>query len=169
VEPPGACLRKALCAPEHHAARRPGLVLSGERLRLFADELLPSSAADAAWLIDTGFGGRRGVRCAPRSQSLIPRTLPLSLLPLRSERVHVDPEHRSFTLYFNVKNAFTGNPEQPHFGSISAPARFRAEQRSTVTQHHHHQPRGNTIRLGAQGRPVVVYQAPIRLIATRWI
>src|SRR5262245_49714947 len=64
---------------------------------------------DAAWLIDTGFGGHEQ---ALRSQieSLIPRTLPLSLLPLRLNEFmsiqNIDP----FTLYFNVKECFTGNP-----------------------------------------------------------
>ena len=37
---------------------------------------------DAAWLIDTGFGGDEPVLRA-QIESLIPRTLPLSLLPLR--------------------------------------------------------------------------------------
>ena len=65
---------------------------------------------DAAWLIDTGFGGHEP---ALRSQieSLIPRTLPLSLLPLRLNEFmsiqNIDP----FTLYFNVKECFTGNPD----------------------------------------------------------
>ena len=65
---------------------------------------------DAAWLIDTGFGGDEPALRA-QIESLIPRTLPLSLLPMRLNEFmsiqNVDP----FTLYFNVKECFTGNPD----------------------------------------------------------
>src|ERR1044072_6147963 len=63
---------------------------------------------DAAWLIDTGFGGDEPVLRA-QIESLIDRKLPLSLLPLRLNEFmsiqNIDP----FTLYFNVKECFTGN------------------------------------------------------------
>ena len=65
---------------------------------------------DAAWLIDTGFGGHEPALRA-QIDSLIPRTLPLSLLPLRLNEFmsiqNIDP----FTLHFNVKECFTGNPD----------------------------------------------------------
>ena len=51
-----------------------------------------------------------GLTC-DQIESLIPRTLPLSLLPLRLNEFmsiqNIDP----FTLYFNVKECFTGNPD----------------------------------------------------------
>jgi hypothetical protein len=121
---------------------------------------------DAAWLIDTGFGGHER---ALRSQieSLIPRTLPLSLLPLRLNEFmsiqNIDP----FTLYFNVKECFTGNPDAAFWfdfgaGSDSGQSTLDTLNITTIS-------REETIPIGNLGRPVVVYQAPIRLIATRWI
>ena len=65
---------------------------------------------DAAWLIDTGFGGDEAA-LRTQIESLITRKLPLSLLPLRLNEFmsiqNIDP----FTLYFNVKECFTGNPD----------------------------------------------------------
>ncbi len=113
-----------------------------------------------------GFGGHEQ---ALRSQIelLIPRTLPLSLLPFRLNEFmsiqNIDP----FSAYFNVKECFTGNPDAALLvrfrrrlgrgqntltGSRSPPSAARKQSRSAIL-----------------GRPVVVYQAPIRLIATRWI
>jgi hypothetical protein len=121
---------------------------------------------DAAWLIDTGFGGHEA---ALRSQieSLIPRTLPLSLLPLRLNEFmsiqNIDP----FTLYFNVKECFTGNPDAAFwfdFGAGSDSGQNTLDKLNITTIS-----REETIPIGKLGRPVVVYQAPIRLIATRWI
>jgi hypothetical protein len=121
---------------------------------------------DAAWLIDTGFGGHEP---ALRSQieSLIPRTLPLSLLPLRLNEFmsiqNIDP----FALYFNVKECFTGNPDAAFwfdFGAGSDSGQNTLDRLNITTIS-----REETIPIGNLGRPVVVYQAPIRLIATRWI
>ncbi|MBX9845063.1 MAG: hypothetical protein K2Z80_24965, partial [Xanthobacteraceae bacterium] len=65
---------------------------------------------DAAWLIDTGFGGDEPA-LRGQIESLISRELPLSLLPLRLNEFmsiqNIDP----FTLHFNVKECFTGNPD----------------------------------------------------------
>jgi hypothetical protein len=121
---------------------------------------------DAAWLIDTGFGGDEASLRA-QIESLIPRTLPLSLLPLRLNEFmsiqNIDP----FTLHFNVKECFTGNPDAAFwfdFGAGSDSGQNTLDQLNITTIS-----REETIPIGAQGRPVVVYQAPIRLIATRWI
>ena len=121
---------------------------------------------DAAWLIDTGFGGHE-VALRTQIESLIPRTLPLSLLPLRLNEFmsiqNIDP----FTLYFNVKECFTGNPDAAFWfdfgaGSDSGEDTLSKLKITTIS-------REETIPIGSMGRPVVVYQAPIRLIATRWI
>jgi hypothetical protein len=121
---------------------------------------------DAAWLIDTGFGGHEAALRAQIEQ-LIGRTLPLSLLPLRLNEFmsiqNIDP----FTLYFNVKECFTGNPDAAFWfdfgaGSDSGENTLDRLKITTIS-------REETIAIGALGRPVVVYQAPIRLIATRWI
>jgi flavorubredoxin len=121
---------------------------------------------DAAWLIDTGFGGDEASLRA-QIESLIPRTLPLSLLPLRLNEFmsiqNIDP----FTLCFNVKECFTGNPDAAFwfdFGAGSDSGQNTLDRLNITTIS-----REETIPIGAQGRPVVVYQAPIRLIATRWI
>jgi hypothetical protein len=121
---------------------------------------------DAAWLIDTGFGGDEASLRA-QIEALIPRTLPLSLLPLRLNEFmsiqNIDP----FTLYFNVKECFTGNPDAAFwfdFGADSDSGQNTLDRLNITTIS-----REETIPIGAQGRPVVVYQAPIRLIATRWI
>ena len=96
---------------------------------------------DAAWLIDTGFGCHEA---ALRSQieSLIPRTLPLSLLPLRLNEFmsiqNIDP----FTLYFNVKECFTGNPDAAFWFDFGAGSDFGTEHAGPA-QDHHHQPRGD--------------------------
>ena len=121
---------------------------------------------DAAWLIDTGFGGDEPA-LRTQIESLIPRTLPLSLLPLRLNEFmsiqNIDP----FTLYFNVKECFTGNPDAAFwfdFGAGSDSGQNTLDKLNITTIS-----REETIPIGALGRPVVVYQAPIRLIATRWI
>ena len=96
---------------------------------------------DAAWLIDTGFGGDEPALRA-QIESLIPRTLPLSLLPLRLNEFmsiqNIDP----FTLYFNVKECFTGNPDAAFWFDFGAGSELRPEH-ARPAQHHHHQPRGN--------------------------
>jgi hypothetical protein len=121
---------------------------------------------DAAWLIDTGFGGHEAALRA-QIDSLIGRTLPLSLLPLRLNEFmsiqNIDP----FTLYFNVKECFTGNPDAAFwfdFGAGSDSGQNTLDRLTITTIG-----REETIAIGALGRPIVVYQAPIRLIATRWI
>ncbi len=121
---------------------------------------------DAAWLIDTGFGGDE-VALRGQIESLIDRKLPLSLLPLRLNEFmsiqNIDP----FTLYFNVKECFTGNPDAAFwfdFGAGSDSGKNTLDTLNITTIG-----REETIPIGALGRPVVVYQAPIRLIATRWI
>ena len=93
--------------------------------------------------------------------------MPLSLLPLRLNEFmsiqNIDP----FTLYFNVKECFTGNPDAAFwfdFGAGSDSGQDTLDQLKITTIS-----REETIPIGDIGRPVVVYQAPIRLIATRWI
>jgi hypothetical protein len=121
---------------------------------------------DAAWLIDTGFGGHEP---ALRSQieSLIPRTMPLSLLPLRLNEFMSIQNIEPFAAYFNVKEVFTGNPDAAlwfDFGAGSDAGQDTLHRLKITTIS-----REETIPIGDLGRPVVVYQAPIRLIATRWI
>ena len=121
---------------------------------------------DAAWLIDTGFGGHEAALRAQIEQ-LIPRTLPLSLLPLRLNEFMSIQNIEPFSAYFNVKECFTGNPDAAFWfdfgaGSDAGQDTLHRLKITTIS-------REETIPIGELGRPVVVYQAPIRLIATRWI
>lgn len=121
---------------------------------------------DAAWLIDTGFGGDEPV-LRSQIESLIPRTLPLSLLPLRLNEFMSIQNVEPFSAYFNVKEVFTGNPDAAlwfDFGAGSDSGQDTLQRLKITTVG-----REETIPIGHLGRPVVVYQAPIRLITTRWI
>jgi flavorubredoxin len=121
---------------------------------------------DAAWLIDTGFGGDEPALRA-QIESLIPRTLPLSLLPLRHNEFMSIQNVEPFAAYFNVKECFTANPDAALWfdfgaGSDKGEDTLLRLRITTIS-------REETIPIGELGRPVIVYQAPIRLIATRWI
>ena len=105
---------------------------------------------DAAWLIDTGFGGDEPALRA-QIESLIPRTLPLSLLPLRLNEFmsiqNIDP----FTLYFNVKECFTGNPDAAFwfdFGAGSDSGQNTLDRLNITTIG-----REETIPIGSAGPP----------------
>jgi hypothetical protein len=121
---------------------------------------------DAAWLIDTGFGGDEPALRA-QIESLIPRTLPLSLLPLRLNEFMSIQNIEPFSAWFNVKECFTGNPDAAlwfDFGAGSDAGEDTLHRLPITTIS-----REETLPVGALGRPVTMYQAPIRLIATRWI
>ncbi|HET9904327.1 MAG TPA: hypothetical protein VFQ27_11575 [Xanthobacteraceae bacterium] len=121
---------------------------------------------DAAWLIDTGFGGHEPVLRA-QIETLIGRERPLSLLPLRLNEFMSIQNVEPFTAYFNVKECFTANPDAALWFDFGA----GSDQGQDTLQHLKITAvsREETIPIGALGRPVTVYQAPIRLIATRWI
>src|ERR1051325_10071096 len=88
---------------------------------------------DAAWLIDTGFGGDEP-KLRSQIESLIDRKLPLSLLPLRLNEFmsiqNIDP----FTLTFNVKECSPGKPDAAFwfdFGAGSGSGRSALDTLST--------------------------------------
>src|SRR5262245_47740268 len=119
--------------------------------------------SDAAWLIDTGFGGDEPVLRA-QIESLIPRTLPLSLLPLRLNEFMSIQNIEPFSAYFNVKECFTGNPDAALWfdfgaGSDSGQDTLHRLKITTIS-------RDETIRIGSLGRPVVVYPAASRRLIT---
>ena len=122
--------------------------------------------SDAAWLIDTGFGGDEPV-LRRQIESLIPRDLPLSLFPLRLNEFMSIQNIEPFSAYFNVKECFTGNPDAALWfdfgaGSDSGQDTLHRLKITTIS-------REQTIPIGTFSRPIDVYQSPIRLIATRWI
>src|SRR6202162_6370186 len=120
---------------------------------------------DAAMLIDTGFGKDEPVIRAQIEQLIAPG-LPLSLFPLRLNEFMSINNVESFAGHFNVETCYTSNIDAALWFDFGAKAEGRDILKSmkvpAVT-------RADTIELGKSGRAIDVMQAPIRLIATRWL
>jgi flavorubredoxin len=120
---------------------------------------------DAAMLIDTGFGKDEPVIRA-QIESLIAPGLPLSMFPLRLNEFMSINNVESFADHFNVETCYTSNPDAALWFDFGAKENGRGILDSmnvtAVT-------RADTIELGKSGRAIDVMQAPIRLIATRWL
>jgi flavorubredoxin len=121
--------------------------------------------SDAAMLIDTGFGKDEPVIRA-QIESLIAPGLPLSLFPLRLNEFMSINNVETFAGHFNVETCYTSNVDAALWFDFGAKAEGRdileSMKVTAVT-------RADTIALGRQGRAIDVMQAPIRLIATRWL
>jgi hypothetical protein len=120
---------------------------------------------DAAMLIDTGFGkDERTIRT--QIEQLIAPGLPLSMFPLRLNEFMSINNVESFAGHFNVETCYTSNIDAALWFDFGARAEGRDILKSmkvtAVT-------RADTIELGKGGRAIDVMQAPIRLIATRWL
>jgi hypothetical protein len=120
---------------------------------------------DAAMLIDTGFGKDEPAIRAQIEQMIAPG-LPLSLFPLRLNEFMSINNVETFAGHFNVERCYTSNVDAALWFDFGAKANGRSTLESmpvtAVT-------RSDTIELGSRGRPIDVMQAPIRLIATRWL
>src|SRR5215831_4946083 len=120
---------------------------------------------DAALLIDTGFGKDEPVIRA-QIESLIAPGLPLSMFPLRLNEFMSINNVESFAAHFNVETCYTSNVDAAlwfDFGSRADGRSILGSMRVTAVT------RADTIEIGKQGRTIDVMQAPIRLIATRWL
>ena len=121
--------------------------------------------SDAAMLIDTGFGKDEPAIRA-QIESLIAPGLPLSLFPLRLNEFMSINNVETFAGHFNVEQCYTSNIDAALWFDFGAKANGRSILDSmpitAVT-------RSDTIQLGKKGRLIDVMQAPIRLIATRWL
>jgi flavorubredoxin len=121
--------------------------------------------SDAAMLIDTGFGKDEPVIRA-QIESLIAPGLPLSMFPLRLNEFMSINNVESFAGHFNVETCYASNIDAALWFDFGAKAEGRDILKSmkvtAVT-------RADTIELGKTGRAIDVMQAPIRLIATRWL
>jgi flavorubredoxin len=121
--------------------------------------------SDAAMLIDTGFGKDEWA-IRHQIESLIAPKQPLSLFPLRLNEFMSINNVESFAGHFNVEQCYTSNIDAAlwfDFGS-KVDGRNTLESMKVVAV-----TRSDTIQLGKQGRSIDVMQAPIRLIATRWL
>jgi flavorubredoxin len=121
--------------------------------------------SDAALLIDTGFGKDEPVIRA-QIESLIAPELPLSMFPLRLNEFMSINNVEAFAGHFNVGQCYTSNVDAAlwfDFGSKADGRSILESMRVTAVT------RADTIEVGQKGRPIDVMQAPIRLIATRWL
>jgi flavorubredoxin len=120
---------------------------------------------DAAMLIDTGFGKDEPAIRA-EIESLIAPGMPLSMFPLRLNEFMSINNVESFAGHFNVETCYTSNIDAALWFDFGAKAEGRDTLKSMkVTA----VSRADTIALGKQGRSIDVMNAPIRLIATRWL
>ena len=120
---------------------------------------------DAAMLIDTGFGKDEPTIRA-QIESLIAPSLPLSLFPLRLNEFMSINNVETFAGHFNVETCYTSNIDAALWFDFGAQADGRdalASMKVTAVT------RADVINLGAGGRAIDVMNAPIRLIATRWL
>jgi len=121
--------------------------------------------SDAAMLIDTGFGKDESAIRAQIERLIAPR-LPLSMFPLRLNEFMSINNVESFAAHFNIDQCYTSNPDAALWFDFGTTANGRnildAMKVTAVT-------RADTIELGKAGRAIDVMQAPIRLIATRWL
>jgi hypothetical protein len=120
---------------------------------------------DAAMLIDTGFGKDEPVIRA-QIESLIAPGLPLSMFPLRLNEFMSINNVETFAGHFNVETCYTGNIDAAlwfDFGAKDEGRDILKSMKVTAVT------RADTIELGKGGRAIDVMQAPIRLIATRWL
>ena len=120
---------------------------------------------DAAMLIDTGFG-KDEPAIRGEIESLIEPGLPLSMFPLRLNEFMSINNVESFAGHFNVETCYTSNIDAALWFDFGAKAEGRDTLKSMkVTA----ASRADTIALGRGGRLIDVMNAPIRLIATRWL
>ena len=121
--------------------------------------------SDAAMLIDTGFGKDEPAIRAQIEHLMAPG-LPLSLFPLRLNEFMSINNVETFAGHFNVETCYTSNVDAALWFDFGAKAEGRdileSMKVTAVT-------RADTIRLGKKDRAIDVMQAPIRLIATRWL
>src|ERR1700730_10414096 len=121
--------------------------------------------SDAAMLIDTGFGKDEAAIRA-QIESLIVPGLPLSLSPPWLIDFRCINNVETFAGHFNVETCYTSNVDAALWFDFGANAQGRdalASMKVTAVT------RADVINLGADGRAIDVMQAPIRLIATRWL
>jgi hypothetical protein len=120
---------------------------------------------DAALLIDTGFGKDEAV-IRTQIEAVIAPGLPMSMFPLRLNEFMSINNVAAFAGHFRVEQCYTSNIDAAlwfDFGTKADGRNVLESMRVTAVS------RADTIEVGKNGRPIDVMQAPIRLIATRWL
>src|SRR6185503_13865527 len=120
---------------------------------------------DAALLIDTGFG-KDEPTIRGQIESLIAPGSPLSMFPLRLNEFMSINNVETFAGHFNVKTCYTSNIDAAlwfDFGVKDEGRDILKKMNVTAVT------RADVIDLGKHDRKIDVMQAPIRLIATRWL
>src|SRR5262249_6447753 len=120
---------------------------------------------DAALLIDTGFG-KDEPTIRRQIETLIAAGTRLSLFPLRLNEFMSINNVEAFAAHFNVETCYTSNVDAALWFDFGAKADGRdvlSAMNVTALS------RADTIALGNGGRVIDVMNAPIRLIATRWL
>jgi hypothetical protein len=118
-----------------------------------------------ALLIDTGFGKDEPV-IRGQIEALIAPGTPLSMFPLRLNEFMSINNVESFAGHFNIETCYTSNPDAAlwfDFGTREDGRSLLDAMKVTAVT------RADTIALGGPARTIDVMQAPIRLIATRWL
>src|SRR5919197_5500022 len=121
--------------------------------------------SDAAMLGDTGFGKDEPVIRA-QIESLIAPGLPLSLFPLRLNEFMSINNVEAFAAHFNVEQCYTSNVDAAlwfDFGAKADGRNILESMKVTAVA------RADAIEVGSKDRLIDVMNAPIRLIATRWL
>ncbi len=120
---------------------------------------------DAALLIDTGFGKDEATIRGQIEQLIVPGT-PLSMFPLRLNEFMSINNVETFAGHFNIETCYTSNVDAALWFDFGVQAEGRDNlKKMNVTA----VTRADVIELGKHGRAIDVMQAPIRLIATRWL
>jgi hypothetical protein len=122
---------------------------------------------DAATLLDTGYAIHEP-QIRRQIASLIGPGQPLSLFPLRLNEFMSINNVETLAARFNVEQCYTGNPDAHwwfDFGATSDSGQKVLENLTiTVVS------RAEVLAIGRSGKRLLdVFQAPVRLISTRWI
>jgi flavorubredoxin len=122
---------------------------------------------DAATLLDTGYAAHEPV-IRQQIASLIGPGQPLSLFPLRLNEFMSINNVETLAAHLDVEQCYTGNPDAAwwfDFGATSDHGQNVLDKlKITVVS------RDEALSIGGSGGRVLdVFQAPVRLISTRWI
>lgn len=121
---------------------------------------------DAAVLIDTGYAVHEPI-IRGQIESLLTDGQRLSLFPLRLNEFMSINNVETLAAHFDVEQCYTSNPDAAwwfDFGATSDHGEPILDKLQITAVS-----REQTLAIGSGGRVLDVFQAPIRLIATRWI